>query len=83
MHLCMRTTIDLDDALALEAKKMALDRRSSLRALVEEGLRLLLHGVSPAGGPVATPLDQLRGRHRKLWAGTDADEFVRRLREDW
>jgi hypothetical protein len=29
------------------------------------------------------PLLQLRGSGKKLWAEEHADEYVRRLREDW
>jgi len=83
MLYCMRTTLELDDALALEAKKAALDRRTTLRALVQDGLRLLLHGQAPGKGRPASPLDGLRGLHRRVWAGTDPDEYVRQQREGW
>lgn len=83
MLSCMRTTLELDDALAIEAKKAAVDRRTTLRAMVQDGLRLLLHGDPGGGKKTSSPLDDLRGRHRKLWAGTDPDEYVRRQREDW
>ena len=36
----MKTTIELPDALAREAKQLARQRRLSLRELVTEGLRL-------------------------------------------
>lgn len=82
MLLCMRTTLDLDDALAIEAKKAAVDRRCSLRALVHEGLRLVLHGdARVAAGEKA--LNALRGRHGSVWEGTDPDEYVRSAREGW
>lgn len=38
----MKTTIDLSDALLREAKRRAQARGLTLRALVEEGLRLVL-----------------------------------------
>lgn len=38
----MKTTIDLSDALFNTAKKVAIERQTSLRALVEEGLRRVL-----------------------------------------
>jgi len=38
----MKTTIDLSDALFDSAKKLAQQRRTTLRALVEEGLRRVL-----------------------------------------
>ncbi|APW47554.1 hypothetical protein [Rhodoferax antarcticus] len=38
----MKTTIDLSGALFVMAKKLARERQTSLRALVEEGLRRVL-----------------------------------------
>ena len=38
----MKTTLDLPDELLIEAKKRAAEERRPLRALVEEGLRLVL-----------------------------------------
>lgn len=42
MHLCMRTTIDLSDPLVARVKRLMLKRKTTLRALVEEGLRRVL-----------------------------------------
>jgi hypothetical protein len=38
----MKTTLDLPDELLIEAKKKAAEQRRTLRALVEEGLRMVL-----------------------------------------
>ena len=38
----MRTTVRLDDALLEQAKREAADRRQTLSALIEQGLRLVL-----------------------------------------
>lgn len=38
----MKTTIEIADALLVEAKRVAAERRTTLRALVEEGLRTTL-----------------------------------------
>lgn len=38
----MKTTIDLSDAALQEAKRVAARERTSLRALIEEGLRRVL-----------------------------------------
>jgi hypothetical protein len=38
----MRTTIDIWDSLLIQAKRLAAEERSSLRALVEDGLRLVI-----------------------------------------
>jgi hypothetical protein len=39
----MRTTLDIDDRLAAEAKALAAREHTSLTRLVEEGLALRLH----------------------------------------
>ena len=36
MHLCMRTTIDLDDDLAIRAKKEAIERAGSFTSFIEK-----------------------------------------------
>ena len=38
----MKTTIDLSDALALEAKALAAKRGTTFRAIVEQGIRCAL-----------------------------------------
>ena len=38
MYLCMKTTIDIPDALLIRAKKRAVELRKPLRELVIEGL---------------------------------------------
>jgi hypothetical protein len=38
----MKTTLELPDELLIEAKKAAAEQRRPLRALVEEGLRMVL-----------------------------------------
>jgi hypothetical protein len=38
----MRTTVRLDDALLQQAKREAANRRETLTALIEQGLRLVL-----------------------------------------
>jgi hypothetical protein len=37
-----KTTIELSDALLREAKKVAIEERTSVRALIERGLRLVV-----------------------------------------
>ena len=51
----MKTTIDLTDALFITAKQHAQQRQTTLRALVEEGLRRVL-SEAQAGAPVAFKL---------------------------
>lgn len=51
MHnLGMRTTLDLNDALLIEAKRLAAERRMSLTAVIEDGLRAVIgRRVSESG----------------------------------
>jgi hypothetical protein len=41
----MKTTIDLPDDLLIAAKKLAAERRTTIRSLVERGLRKELGGT--------------------------------------
>ncbi|MBZ5727684.1 MAG: DUF2191 domain-containing protein [Acidobacteriia bacterium] len=43
----MKTTIELPDDLLIEAKKRAAERRTTIRALVERGLRRELEEPAP------------------------------------
>ena len=42
MILCMRTTVDLKDALLKRARKRAAEQGRTLTSLIDEGLRLVL-----------------------------------------
>ena len=48
----MKTTIDVSDALFALAKNVARERQTSLRALVEEGLRRVLNEATSQAKPV-------------------------------
>ena len=39
----MKTTVEISDSLLEEARRLASRERSTLRALIEDGLRRLLH----------------------------------------
>jgi hypothetical protein len=82
MLICMRTTINLHDGLAEEAKRRARAEGRTFTSLVEEGLRAVLdrpirpHGdlVLPAhGGAGDDVLVDLDDREA-LWAALDEDE---------
>ena len=45
----MKTTLDIDDDLLVKAKARAARERSSVTALIEEGLRLRLRRRAPKG----------------------------------
>ena len=48
MH-CMRTTVELPDALLARAKRVAKRTGRPVRALIEEGLRLVVEADQPRG----------------------------------
>lgn len=39
MHICMRTTLNIDDQLLLKARRKALEQKTTLTRVVEESLR--------------------------------------------
>jgi len=43
----MKTTVEIDDELLRSAKRAAIDRRSTLRQLIEGGLRRELAATAP------------------------------------
>lgn len=45
----MKTTVELPDGLLREAKRVALRERTTVRALIERGLRGVLSSRRPAG----------------------------------
>jgi hypothetical protein len=47
----MKTTIEIDDAVLLRAKRLALEQRTSLRALVEMALRRYLEETGELDRP--------------------------------
>ena len=42
MGVCMKTTVDISDALLQEAKKIAAKQGTTVRSLIEQGLREVL-----------------------------------------
>ena len=54
MGSCMKTTIDLPDDLLIATKKLAAERRTTIRSLVERGLRKEL-GESEIGAAHRRP----------------------------
>jgi len=45
----MKTTVDIEDGLAFEVRKLAAEERRTLKDLVEEGLRRVLRDPGGAG----------------------------------
>lgn len=70
--VAMKTTLDMDDELLARAKALAARERTTLTALIEEGLRLRLQSRRRGSGRPATPrLSVYQGRGG-LAAGVDA-----------
>ena len=82
----MKTTLDLDDALLIEAKAAAARRRTTLRAIVEHALRRELAPAAvdqTAGGAMGLPRLNKRGAanpnaelHRRLAEGDVEDAIA-------
>ena len=51
----MKTTLDLDDALLIEAKTVAAKRRTTLKAIVESALRQALGAPPVVKAEAPTP----------------------------
>jgi hypothetical protein len=81
MFVCMRTTIDIPDELAIAAKRAAVEGRTTLRELVVKGLRTILS--DPTSATATSPVDALEGLGREVWCGVDPDDYVKELRQGW
>lgn len=67
----MKTTLDINDQLLAQAKALAVQRRTTLTRLIEEGLQLRLRGAGtqPVRGRTRLPVYRGRGG---LVGGLDA-----------
>lgn len=68
----MKTTVEISDELAREAKRLAARERTTLRALVEAGLRLVLRERRPK---TSFQLRDASFRGRGLQAGFRSGSF--------
>ncbi|CAN5720884.1 hypothetical protein BH23CHL8_BH23CHL8_26070 [soil metagenome] len=79
LYACMKTTVDLPEELMIEVKKAAAERRTTIRDLVERGLRRELAATSP----------RRRRRARIRWVTVDGgvppgvDVIDRTAMHDW
>ncbi len=71
----MKTTIEINDALLQQAKRVALERKLSLKALVETALRqfLIQTEVPP---PASFKLRKCTFKGEGLQPGLDEDDFA-------
>jgi hypothetical protein len=58
----MKTTLDLNDQILADAKVLAVQQRTTLTRLIEEGLLLRLRARSGAAKPGPTRLPIFKGR---------------------
>lgn len=58
----MKTTLDLNDQLLADAKALAIQQRTSLTRLIEEGLRLRLRAKAGSAKPRRVRLPAFKGR---------------------
>jgi hypothetical protein len=69
----MRTTLNLNDELLIEAKEVAARNRTTLTAVIEDALRDKLRGTEDAGQlpPLELPVSRMPGGVRP---GVDLDD---------
>lgn len=76
----MKTTIEVPDDLILEAKKTALNRKTTLRALMLSGLRRELAHSEPNARHALLDIASVGGRD---WQKTDALDDLEKQRNAW
>jgi Arc/MetJ family transcription regulator len=70
----MKTTIEITDALLAEAKRVAEREQTTVRALVEEGLRRVIRERTRAKGGYQLPDTSFRGEG--LQAGVSLEDWA-------
>jgi hypothetical protein len=74
---CKKTTVELPDELLLLAKQAALERRTTLKALILNGLSRELKDSSSL---YYRALDGLRQLDSSAWEGIRSDDYVTSIR---
>ena len=59
---CMKTTLDINDQLLANAKVLAVQQRTSLTRLIEEGLQLRLRNAAKPSRASKLRIPVLKGR---------------------
>ena len=72
MLLCMRTTIQVDDQLLLEAKQYAAQTGRTLKAVIEDALREALARTEVTRPQIRVSLKTFKGRG--VQPGVDLDD---------
>lgn len=80
MGVFMKTTIELPDELLLQAKRAAVDRRTTLKALVLSGLR---HELALSEPRVSHPILEIASIRGSDWQSIDANNYVEQERNGW
>ena len=79
MHICMRTTLDLEDQLLRLARRKAAEEGRTLTAVIEEALRVLLHRPPRSGRPFRLRWVTRRGTRPPAVDVADRDALYERL----
>jgi hypothetical protein len=58
----MKTTLNINDTLLIEAKSLAARQRTSLTRLIEEGLRMRLRAKAVGAGAASFRLPVMKGK---------------------
>lgn len=77
----MKTTVELTDKLVRSAKPLAIERGTTLRQLVENGLQREIR--EPIPPEVSHPLRKIASLEKSLWDVSPADAYVQRERAEW
>ena len=75
----MKTTVDISDALLSEARKVAAREGTTVRALIEDGLRRALEGRRKQGGSFRLRKASVRGKGLQPGVREGSWEHVRDL----
>jgi len=74
MVLCMRTTLNLDDHLLREAKRLAAARGSTLTAVMEDALRVVVRNSEEAHERTPVELPSFGEPGAGFMPGVDLDD---------
>lgn len=75
MLICMRTTLDLEDAVIERARRRAVKEGTTLTDIVERALRLFLMRRADAPTPLATRWVVIRGEREPAVDIADRDRL--------